>query len=314
MLKNNFSKIPESPEVALQAKWLNSQLENKLVIGFGMDKNSKYYKKKSIKNFNLVKLPLKVKNVFSRGKLIFFHFETNEKNHENEFKTIYMISHLGMTGNWSCEKQKHSNFWITIGIPTKYKNEKGEILYREEFKIYFTDQRHFGSINFYLEDQLEKVLKNHGPCLLIEARYKYEKNYKVYNRKYQVSCSYEHFTNMIKNKRIDDKPICEFLLEQKYISSIGNYLRCEILYHSCIHPSKKLGELKEKDIQKLYEKSLEIIYKAYITQGPENGYFLDGSFKLECYGQQTNSLGNKIEKFLDGKNRTVHYCPSIQKI
>jgi len=273
--------MPESPEVAKQSDKIRKYTEKcNIIFGLCWDDKSRYHTREDMKGFKYVKLPITVENVYSRGKLIIFEcFNIS-------MEKIFMVSHLGMTGFWTEKKDKHSNLWIKFG-----KEENG--FYREIFRLYYNDARKFGSFNIYKD--LGELFKKNGPCLMSASLNKY--------KKYQIkdAATFDIWNKSLKNTKLKNKPICEFMLEQKHVSGIGNFLRCEILYKCKIHPNKTLEKLTESEIKILYEKTLEIIYKFYSSQGI-----------FECYGEKFDPLGNKVEKYNDSKKRTVHFVPNIQ--
>ena len=263
--------MPEVVEVYRQAQKLKKYV-GQTIIGINWDKVSKFDRKR-IPGLDLFSLPLIIQDVYSRGKLIIFKCDKN----------VYLVNHLGMTGFWSSEKTKHSNFWIKFG------NEVKNGLYSETKRIYFTDQRHFGNISIHSD--LKDVYKKNGPCVLQTVFQKCKKNVlqDVISRKYWHECLSKY-----------KKEVCEFLLEQKYVSGIGNYLRAEILYHARIHPLKK--NLNEKERNKLYDKMIEIVYLIYKR-----------NYSFHVYMQERDPEGNPIEQFKH-KTRMVHFCPAKQKL
>lgn len=290
--------MPECVEVALQAEKIQffSQKTSKLIVSIYW--KEKYFEKK-IKGTDLVVLPLKFKNVFSRGKLIIFELEDgkNEK--------IFLVSHLGMSGYWTEEKDQYTKFWINFG------DYFSKTDYKTTSTIYFSDIRMIGSSLSFTQD-LKDFIKKNGPCLLIASKIKYGLVKSENLNEYQVEATLEKWLKCLSNKRIENKPISEFLLEQKYLSGIGNYIRAELMYSSKIDPRRKLKDLTIKDKELLYEKSLKIIYKSYISKGPSKGYIPEGSFKLKVYMQEFDPLGNKVVRYQDSKKRTVHFVPEIQ--
>ena len=266
--------MPEVVEVYHQAQKLKKYV-GQMIIGINWDNVSKFDRKK-IPGLDLFILPLIIQNVYSRGKVIVFECKNNNTK-------IYFVNHLGMTGFWSREKSKHSNFWMKFGVKVK------EELYSETKRIYFTDQRHFGNISIHSD--LKDVCKKNGPCVLQTVFQKCKKDVQqeVITRKYWHECLSKY-----------KKEVCGFLLEQKYISGIGNYLRAEILYHARIHPLKK--NLNEKERNKLYDKMIEVVYLIY-----------KDNYSFHVYMQEHDSEGNSIEQFKH-KTRMVHFCPAKQKL
>ncbi|XP_060709690.1 endonuclease 8-like 1 isoform X3 [Hemiscyllium ocellatum] len=91
----------------------------------------------------------------------------------------------------------------------------------------FIDPRRFGSWEVNGTWQSDR-----GPCVMLE---------------------YERFrSNVLTNlsERAFDKPICEVLLNQKYFSGIGNYLRAEILFRSKVPPFEKARTVLEPLLHK----------------------------------------------------------------
>ena len=273
--------MPEGPEIAKEADRIRNYVkECNIIIGIYWDKNSRYSTRDDIKNFHLAVYPMIVEKVFSRGKLIIIQC----KNHNKE--KIFLVSHLGMSGHWTKNKYKHSNLWVQFG------KREGEY-WREVFKLYYDDTRKFGSFSIYKD--LQELYDKNGRCLMSAAL----KKYKNINSEY--AASKENFETFFKNKRLKNKKICEFLMEQKYVSGVGNYLRAEILHRCKIHPEKTLSSFSDKEIQILYNKTLEIIYKSYINQ-----------LEFQCYSQKCDKQGNSVETYKDSKKRTVHFVPKVQ--
>jgi formamidopyrimidine-DNA glycosylase len=269
--------------------------DNGMIIGIYWDKKSRYSTRGKIEGLENAKLPILVEKVYSRGKLIILESLNNEK------KKIYLIFHLKMTGNFTYIKEKHSNLWIEFG------KHIGNGYYEEEKTFYFDDSRKFGSFSIYTD--LTKLFKKNGPCLFAAAMKHY--NEKSYCDNKDIA-TLEIWNVVLSNKRIQNKPICEFLLEQKHVSGVGNYIRAECLYLAKIHPERKLKDLTEEDKELLYYKTLEVIYLSWKNKGPSAGYIEGGSFKLQVYSKLQDPLQNPVKTYADSKKRTVHYVPNIQ--
>ncbi len=218
-----------------------------------------------------------------------------------EKEIIYGVFHLGMSGSFNFGKEskgKHSNLWIKFGNPNKN--------YEEVSRFYFTDARKFGSFSIY--KNLTELLKKNGPCLMAASLIKYGKDENVVPQ-YAAT---KQLWNIALSKSKSNKPISEFMMEQKYVSGIGNYLRAEILYACKIDPKRCIRDLSDDDKDLLYEKSLEIIFSSWTSKGPSKKYFKDGSFQLHVYSRKFDSFGNPVVTYVDAKNRVVHYVPTIQ--
>lgn len=289
--------MPEGPESRLQADSLQRYV-GKTVIGFTIEKNSRFRKERyGIKGLKNVKLPIHIESIWTRGKIIVF--EGIDKLKEK----IYLVSHLGMAGRWSGERQKHSDFSIKFG--RKSNSQKGKWCLIDI--LYFDDPRHFGNFGVYKD--LSEVWKKHGPCLMCTSLRKYEN---VQPNKHQKTLTENEYVEIISNSRLSDKILYKFMLEQRHLAGVGNYLAAELLYECKISPHRKLSGLNDKEKRLLYHKSLEIIYQSYKAHGPTAGYISDGSFELKVYQRDYDPLGNSVikEKI---NNRTIHWVPNVQK-
>lgn len=137
--------MPEGPEVTIIRKSLDKLIKNKTLLEIEILKGGKY-EKKSPDNYKLFteKLPLKVKGIFNKGKLMFWEFSNG----------MYMINHLNMTGYWS--------------INVSYKHSALRFNFKENNLIlYYTDVRRFGRVEFLKsKSELNPILKKLGSDII----------------------------------------------------------------------------------------------------------------------------------------------------
>lgn len=295
--------MPEGPEIRVISEYLNKVWKNKLIVSLGWDDKSKFNKKK-IKGLEFVKVPCKIIGVFPRGKCIIIEC-INVSN-----QTIYMVSQLGMEGKWIHEKDKYSNFRIYFGNINKEKTA-----YEIQDRWYFSDSRHFGHFNVYTD--LGRLCKKHGPCFLTTALVSSNAIKVETLQPYQETVSMEAFSAKIHYNRIANKQICDFVMEQKYFSGIGNYLRAEILYRTKMNPRKTLGSFTDADIVNLYNMIIKQMLIAYGARGLTIKSYWDpegntGKCPLQVYNRKLDPFNNPIEKFKDKSKRTVHWVPIVQ--
>ena len=295
--------MPEGAEIRVISEYLNKVWTNKLIIGMGWDEKSKFHKT-GVKGLELVKVPCKVMGVYPRGKLIIIECINNEGN------IIYMISQLGMEGRWIHTKEKHCNFRIYFGGLNEDRTK-----YEITEKWFYDDSRHFGHFNVY--DNMTEVFKKHGPCLLTTALVVSGLLERSELRPYQELANLEAFKDKLTNTRIKNKQICDFLMDQRYFSGIGNYLRAEILYRAKINPHKSLGTFDMGTIEKLYNSIIEQMLVAYGARGLTIKSYWDpegnkGQCPLQVYKKTHDPLGYPVEKFKDKQKRMVHWVPAVQ--
>jgi len=292
--------MPEGPEVKRTSELLNQLYAGKTIVDINFDTKSRYYisderranpslvnkaqwtiLQKFTQGFGAFKskLPLKILRIYARGKKIFF-----ELQHE-----VTLVSFFGMEGRWEPRlpegPRKHSNLWLTLSDGTY---------------LDFNDSRHMGSIEFiFNEVDLKRKLEEFGPDIL------------------QDEITPEIWTRIIRNNRIRNKPLCEFLLEQERISGIGNYLRAEIMYRAQVRPDRPIGELTDEEIERVRIHSIGTSRESYENSGCsiytyKDPLGKDGHFKCQVYGQTVDPYGNEVLTFKDKDNRMVHWVPAVQ--
>jgi formamidopyrimidine-DNA glycosylase len=121
-----------------------------------------------------------------------------------------------------------------------------------------------------------------------------------------------------------NKDIKSFLLDQKFVSGIGNIYASEILFLCKINPCKKVSVLSKKECQKIILNSKKILLKAIAKGGSSIRDFKDtsgskGGFQNEFKvyqqeGEKCKNLGcfDLIKKKIIG-NRSTFFCDSCQK-
>ncbi len=208
-----------------------------------------------------------------------------------------LILHLGMSGHLSIreinsKKAKHDH--ISINFERKNGEKKSLI---------FNDQRRFGYVDFYHTSNLKEhfLIKNLGLDGLSKSL-----NYDFLNKIFFKK------STIIKNA----------LLDQKIICGIGNIYVSEILFHSKIHPLKKVNNFSKDEINLLLIQINSVLSKAVLSGGTtikdykqpngKVGYFKQklkvyGREKLKCY-----DCNNFICK-LNINKRATYICPKCQK-
>ncbi len=263
--------MPEGPEVKITSDYLNIELKDEIITKFNLlsDPYNKKYKR-LIKSINLL-LPIKFHTFFCIGKKTFTHLKNNK----------YFAYHLGMTGHWSKQKEKHAHLCL-------------ETLNK---KIYFHDTRRFGNIKLIQVNNIEE-------------------KYYAYRDLLNYNKLEEHQDSLLKLRSNID--VCKILLNQKYFPGVGNYLKSEILYKTKIHPHSKWNVLTNLQIKNLCINTRNIMHECYNLGGAELRDFKNpkksSSLKLMIYGKKITSKGNKVINFISSDNRRTYVCLKTQKI
>ena len=287
--------MPELPEVEIVRQSLNKKIKQKKV------------KKVIIRNRNLrLKIPSNFTSHFLNKKII-------KVGRFSKYLIIYLpketpcLIHLGMTGTIHLIKNNHKNsitntsFYNSLSLPKKHNHV--EIIF-DNFRIIYNDPRRFGFFQLIKNSlDLKKRFNHLGP--------------EPFDPNFNLTYVFEFFKG--KNKDIKS-----FLLDQKFVSGIGNIYASEILFLSKINPCKKVSELSKKECQKIILNSKKILLKAITkggssirdfknTSGSKGGF--QNEFKVyQQEGEKCKNLGcfDLIKKKIIG-NRSTFFCDSCQK-
>ena len=287
--------MPELPEVEIVRQSLNKKIQQKKV------------KKVIIRNKNLrLKIPLNFNTYFLNKKII-------KVGRFSKYLIIYLpkdnycLIHLGMSGtihivkNKSANKFTNTSFYNSPFLPKKHNHV--ELIF-ENFKIIYNDPRRFGFFQLIKNNaDLVKRFSHLGPE-------PFDKNFNL-----------NYVCDFFKDK---NKDIKNFLLDQKFVSGIGNIYASEILFLSKINPFKKVKLLSKKECQKIIINSRKILLKAISKGGSSIRDFKDtsgskGGFQNEfkVYQQEGLLCKNRgCSDFIRKKiisNRSTFFCDSCQK-
>tara|TARA_B100000963_G_C22454438_1_gene592674 strand:- start:30 stop:893 length:864 start_codon:yes stop_codon:yes gene_type:complete len=225
---------------------------------------------------------------------------------ELENKSFCLV-HLGMSGTIHIIKNKKNNLLTNTSFyssPNLPKNHNHVEIFFKNIKLIYNDPRRFGYFQFLKDtNSLEKKFSNFGP----------EPFDKRFNSKYLI--------NYFKKK---DKSIKNFLLDQKFVSGIGNIYASEILYLSKINPLISAKNLKKNQCKNIVLNSRKILQNAIRKGGSTIRDFKNtkgdqGNFQKEfkVYGRDKQnckrfSCSGTINKITQS-NRSTFLCEICQK-
>ena len=222
--------MPELPEVEIVKQSLKKKIKDKQIIKVVVRNRNLRFKLQNDFEKNLTN---RIVNKISRiSKYLILTFD----NHK------YCIIHLGMTGTIhlinKSQKTKMTNlsFYQSKILPKKHNHI--EIIF-SKFKIIYNDPRRFG---FF------KILNN-------------EYEFKSYFHKLGPEALNDDFNNkyLKKNLKNKKKNIKNLLLDQKFVSGIGNIYANEILFYSKINPKKNALKINYKEINELVKFSKKVL-------------------------------------------------------
>jgi formamidopyrimidine-DNA glycosylase len=184
-------------------------------------------------------------------------------------------------------------------LNVEFKTDKGS--------LYYYDTLSFGTLKVIktieeLHEKLEKI----GPDIMDS------------NTTFEV---FKEKINKIKNLK---KEIGIVLMDQKIISGIGNYLRADILYLSKINPFRKVKNLTNLELKKIFNNSKLLTWGEYDIDEAKQLNIIKSNSKLPVdynrlffvYQEDTDIHGYTIlkkELYEGNKKRFIFFVPQIQK-
>ena len=286
--------MPELPEVEIVRRSLDKNIKQKKV------------KKVIVRNKNLrIKLSNNFKKFLENKKIVKVS-RFSKYLIINLPKDEFCIIHLGMSGTIHLIRNKHKSnltnlsFYNSPLLPKKHNHV--EIIF-DELKIVYNDPRRFGFFQIIkTNNDLKKRFAHLGPEPFDKA---FNENYfKIFIKK--------------KNRKIKD-----LLIDQKFVSGIGNIYASEILFLSKINPNKKIKLLNKNERNQVIINSKKVLLNAIKKGGSsirdfKNTEGLKGSFQDNFKVYQREGLsckrficsGTIIKKVI--ANRSTFFCNSCQ--
>ena len=287
--------MPELPEVEIVKQSLAKKIYKKKI------------KKVIVTNRNLrFKIPLKFEKIL-QNKIIKKVTRFSKYLILNFSDSSYCLIHLGMSGTIHLiEKNKNdkftnTSFYNSPSLPKKHNHVEIQF---QDLKVIYNDPRRFGFFKFIdNKKQLQDRFSHLGP----------EPFFKNFNLKYLL--------NYFSNKKKDIK---SFLIDQKFVSGIGNIYASEILFLCKIKPTTYGMRLSKEECKRIILFSKNVLKKAIKKGGSsirnfKNTSGQNGNFQKEFKVYQRENL-NCLRKKCDGKikkifvsNRSTFFCNTCQK-
>ena len=289
--------MPELPEVEVVKRSLINKAQNSIVKTIKIKDGRLRYKidKHQIRKI----IGLKIEKITRRSKYLLFHFNKN----------IVMLAHFGMTGKFFFLDRKNikykTSFYYNINEEKDERHDRVIFNLSNNKKLIYNDVRKFGFIKFLNKDQISKNLhlRKLGPEPL--------------HNKF----SFNYFKKYILGK---NRAIKETLMDQTFVSGLGNIYVNEILFFSKIKPTKKTKDLLDQDIKKIIKFTKKILFKAIKFGGSSIKDFSSDNGKKGLFQQHFRVYGRKGEKCFNKTcnnniikivigSRASFYCPKCQK-
>ena len=286
--------MPELPEIEIVKRSLFKKINKAKIVNVKINNKSLRYKIPHALSKKLINE--RILKISRRSKYLIFHF-----------KNKLLLVHLGMTGKFLITRSKDSkvfktSFYYDLNILTKHNHIY--FVLNNGLVLIYNDVRKFGFFKLFENIKLREIihLKKLGP------------------EPFSVLFNIKYFKNFIKNRK---KNIKNLLMDQTFVSGLGNIYVNEVLFLSRINPLRPCNNLKNKDIRNLIF-NIRKILRISIYQGGssikdfKNTYGEDGNFQqfFNVYGQENKNCSRilckgKIKKMSISK-RSAFYCNECQ--
>lgn len=239
-----------------------------------------------LKEFELKLKEKRVKNVEARGKAILTFFEND----------LVMYSHNQLYGKWMIREKRQepdTNRSLRVAI---HNGTTSAYLYSAS------------DIEILNKDKVTEhsYIKKLGPDVL------------------HPDTSYEDIIDRYQSDEFQNRKLTTLLLDQGFISGIGNYLRSEIMFYAGVDPHQKLKQYSDDEKEALAEATVKLTKRSYETGGITNDPSIVEALKREnatrkeyrhfVYkrtGNRCNKCGSVIEQDNTG-GRKIYFCPRCQ--
>ncbi len=225
--------MPELPEVEVTRRTLLKFIENKVIKNIKI--NNPNLRFKIPENFKKIVTGQKIIRVLRRSKYILIYLKND----------YVMIAHLGMSGKFLIKNNYSKDFLKTNYYSNEFSSKHNhlEFFFSNNLKVIYNDPRRFG---FFLLDKISKLdvnkfLSKLGPEPLGKDL---KKDY------------------LILKTKATQRTIKTLLMDQRFISGIGNIYANEILFLAKIKPNKISSKLSLVDIGRLHPSIGKVLKRA----------------------------------------------------
>lgn len=236
-----------------------------------------------------------VRSVRRRAKLLFIALSSG----------YTLIIHLKMTGQVVYRGDHsfgagHPNDSLVGSLPDR--STRVIITFRDGSRLFFNDQRKFGWIKLYRDDEIAQVISRLGPEPLDDSL-----------------AQAEFIARM---RRRSGTTVKAALLDQSVIAGVGNIYADESLWAAQIHPRCKVREITDEKLGNLLNEVKHVLELAIEKGGSTDKNYVDAEGRRGSYlsfarvfrreGQPCMRCSAMIMK-IRVAGRGTHVCPSCQR-
>lgn len=301
--------MPEIVEIKKYCDFIKKHLNGVSVTAINI-LDGRYKKHGPFKGFKELQkaLPMKIRSVDTKSKLTWMTFENGYK----------LLVTLGLMGGWAYKSKngtlqfpKIYDTAVAHEGPRRYQviasNHLNVELSTTSGSVFYYDTLSFGTLKVLKTDaELARKLRTIGPDIM------------------DSDTTLAVFKERLGIARLAQKSIGIVLLDQKVVSGIGNYLRADVLYMSGISPFRKVNDVTQGELKKLYSSVKALTWGLYDrAKGIQLGYITkhtklpsDHGRIFYVYDCETDILGNPVtkERLYEGsQKRSIYWVKAVQK-
>ena len=286
--------MPELPEIEIVKRSLFKKINKAKIINVKINNKNLRYKITHTLSKQLINE--KILKISRRSKYLIFHF-----------KKKLLLVHLGMSGKFLIIRNKDkrmfkTSFYYNLDILPKHNHI--HFILDNGLVLIYNDVRRFGFFKLFENTKLKEItyLQKLGP------------------EPFSVLFCIKYVQKFIKNRK---RNIKNLLMDQTFVSGLGNIYVNEALFLSKINPLRQCKNLERKSIKSLIY-NIRKVLKIAIDKGGssikdfKNAYGKSGNFQqfFNVYGQENKncsriSCKGKIKK-ISISNRSSFYCNICQ--
>lgn len=304
--------MPELPEVTVIVNGLNRKLKGLVFAGVEYDWPKKFlwgeYSAKDLKEATVL-------GVERKGKVVIINCQAKNSRKnlavrrplQGSTSNFSILIHLKLTGQLIYQDAKTriagGHPIPPLNAPVPNKTTRATFQFTNSGYLYFNDLRKFGWVKFVASDEesVNGAIGVLGPDAL--------------------EITEGEFVERLKKK--PQSRIKKLLMDQAFVSGVGNIYADESLWLARVHPARSVTSLTEKEMKAIHKgihdsMTLSIAKggssaNSFVDSGGEAGLFLTFANAYHMTGRPCARCKTiMVRKKMDG--RSAHFCPSCQKL
>ncbi|XP_022998521.1 formamidopyrimidine-DNA glycosylase isoform X2 [Cucurbita maxima] len=277
--------MPELPEVEAARRAIEEHCVGKVIKKAVIADDSKVIDGISPSDFEASLLGKTILSAHRKGKHMWLRLDSPP------FPTF----HFGMAGAIYIKGVAVTNYKRSVvneddEWPSKYSKFFVEL--DDGVDLSFTDKRRFAKVCLLKDPASVPPISKLGPDALLEPM------------------ALDDFIESLGKKKLAIKTL---LLDQSYISGIGNWVADEVLYQARIHPNQSAATLSKESCAALHKSIQKVLKRAVDVDAESNNFPEEWLFHFR-WGKKPGKVNGKEIHFITTGGRTSAFVPELQKL